>query len=160
MVKNNLSGFINVLSITAKSNLTKILLKKYNYMDLEQMGGYNFLSENKINSLIAFPNTQNNYVLDSEISEINLSYLQKTIDYCLAKNKKVFLIRSPKHSLADTNNEAIHKEILNSIFKNIDFLDFKDFELNNSEYRDFEHVNYKGANKFSIYFDSIIKNQK
>mgnify|MGYP001490475609 CR=1 FL=1 len=55
--------------------------KKYNYMCLEQMGGYNFLSENKIDSLIAFPNTQDNDKVDSEISEITKFIIKRLARY-------------------------------------------------------------------------------
>ena len=61
----------------------------------------------------------------------------------------------PKYDGRD--NEKIFQSILKSNFSGIEFLDFKDFPLSNSEYGDLEHLNYRGANKFSPFFDRLLK---
>jgi hypothetical protein len=37
------------------------------------------------------------------------------------------------------------------------FLDFADFPILNSEFGDLEHLNYRGAAKFSIWFNKLIE---
>ena len=39
---------------------------------------------------------------------------------------------------------------------NVEFLDFSKFPLENSEFGDLEHLNYKGAKVFSEWFNTII----
>ena len=41
-------------------------------------------------------------------------------------------------------------------FASIPFLDFNKFELNKEDYADLEHLNFKGANKFSKWFDNLL----
>jgi len=42
-------------------------------------------------------------------------------------------------------------------FKDVDFLDFNNFPLNNEEFGDFEHLNYKGAKRFSLWFNELLE---
>ena len=46
--------------------------------------------------------------------------------------------------------------IKNEKFENIEFLDFNDFPLKNNEFGDFGHLNYKGAEKFSLWFNGLL----
>jgi hypothetical protein len=41
-------------------------------------------------------------------------------------------------------------------FSNIDFLDFNKFPLNDEDFADFGHLNYKGATKFSKWFNTMV----
>ena len=46
--------------------------------------------------------------------------------------------------------------ILSTRFADIEFLDFAKYPLQNSEFGDFDHLNYRGARKFSIWFNQLI----
>lgn len=54
-------------------------------------------------------------------------------------------------------NELIFQKIWKDKFKEVTFLDFKDFPLNDSDFADIEHLNDKGAKKFSTYFNTFMK---
>ena len=99
------------------------------------------------------------FVKDStELAITNIEYLSKLINLCRQYNVKVFLIRSPLHEKsASFQNEQIFKEKLSDDFSNFEFLDFSKFPLSNSEFGDLEHLNYRGANIFSRWFDNLLK---
>jgi hypothetical protein len=54
-------------------------------------------------------------------------------------------------------NEKQYKSILRNRFSGIPFLDFSSFPLLNSEFGDLEHLNFKGAKKFSLWFNEIMQ---
>ena len=65
---------------------------------------------------------------------------------------------SKKYSTLRT--EATYKNIMSSQFKNIPYLDFKDYPLLDSDFLDKEHLNSKGAEKYSRFFNETISNLK
>ena len=70
----------------------------------------------------------------------------------------MYLIRSPLHkSYFGRKNERKYHKIRQQFFNNIEYLDFNSFPIQDNEFRDLEHLNYKGAKKFSIWFDSLLK---
>ena len=80
------------------------------------------------------------------------------MNFVRKKKINIILIRSPFHKkYQGFNNENLFTGVLKSRFSNISFLDFKYFPLNDSEYKDFEHLNFKGAKKFSLFFNELIK---
>jgi hypothetical protein len=141
-----------------KDNLNFITNTEKNYIDYKAWGGYLYLVRAKTDSLIqALPKvaeTENN---NNEISETNIQYLLKTIEFCKSKGVKVYLIRCPVHSLYSAlSNETKYKEILKTKFPNTEYLDFENFTLHNTEFGDFEHLNYKGAKIFSVFFNRLL----
>lgn len=97
--------------------------------------------------------------VDMSLSEVNLTYLSKTIQLCHSLNRKVLLIRCPVHPLfGGLSNESFFREILKSKFENVECLDFTRFPLRTNEYGDFGHLNYKGAQKFSVWFNTLLSN--
>jgi len=128
------------------------------YKIQEDIGGYLYLERNKTDSLVASinqnPDPENS---SNAISAYNLKYLQKLIDYLTSLNKRVFLIRSPLHDLYEGySNEEQFQELRKTDFSGIEFLDFSKFALENSEFGDLEHLNYKGARKFSLWFNQLL----
>lgn len=123
-----------------------------------RFGGYRFLVRDKTDSLLLnMPKIKQKEISNYEISEINIYYLAEIIKLCKMNNIVVYLIRSPVHpNYSRLNNEPELKRIINSQFSNIEFLDFKDYPLKNSEFGDFGHLNYKGARIFSGFFNNIL----
>ena len=82
----------------------------------------------------------------------------KIRDFCNEKHIKLFLLRTPTHpGFLFSRNEEKFISLKNDLFPEIEFLDFKDFPLENVEFGDYHHLNYKGAKIFSLFFDSLIK---
>ncbi|MGV8813804.1 MAG: hypothetical protein ACOH2D_06800 [Gelidibacter sp.] len=90
-------------------------------------------------------------------SNYDILYLKKMIELCKKNNVKVVFVRSPYHEkFIGRKYESLFQMYRKENFENIDFLDCKDFEIENFEFADLQHLNYKGANKFSIWFEKLI----
>ncbi len=93
-----------------------------------------------------------------KISYYNLKYLTKIITLCKNNNIRVILIRSPQHKkYSGYSNEIKYQEIRKQYFPSIEYIDFSKFPLKNSEFGDLEHLNYKGAAKFSNWFNELLR---
>ncbi len=125
-----------------------------------RFGGYLYLVRDKTDSLINSMTVNNlnpTAKTKIEFSETNIIYLSKIIEFCTLNSVKVYLIRSPLHQkYTGYSNETKFKEILSSNFSKIEFLDFKDFPLENYEFGDLGHLNHKGARVFSIFFNNLL----
>lgn len=153
--KEVLSGELKAL----KNNFSFILKNQKSYLSNNNWGGYLYLKRNKIDSLL-----KANYIrtlkkeTTDEISIINLNYLKKIVSLCKQNNVKLVFFRTPIHRvLFDSYNEKNFQIIRNEQFNEVVFLDFHDFKLNNDEYGDFNHLNFKGAKKFSMHFNTILQ---
>lgn len=155
--QNNSKSFVAGCSKSFRENIIEIFSLKYDYTN--KIGGYKWLKRNKTDSILnAEPvsETNNHY---NELSFKNLEFLEKTINYCIKNDIKVYLIRSPQHKKYKVRlNEETFTKIRNERFKNIEFLDFNNFPAKNSEFADLDHLNHRGATKFSKWFNEI--NQK
>ncbi|HTO35099.1 MAG TPA: hypothetical protein VLZ72_02595 [Flavobacterium sp.] len=121
-------------------------------------GEYLHLEGEKIDSLIKV-----NYIdtiketQTPEISEVNLTYLKKIVKLCQTAGKEVIFFRTPIHeTLRDIYDEDVFQSFRKKYFSEIPFFDFAAYPLLDNEFRDFDHLNYKGANKFSEYFNENI----
>jgi hypothetical protein len=156
---HNFRGGLNSISVSDHDNLYRILNKKFNFVS----GGYLYLVRDKTDSLLKNYSdySKNNLKLmgTKNVSQTNLNYLKKLIAYCRLKNIQVFLVRTPIHTKSlGVKYESTFKNILLTQFSNTEFLDFKDFPLLNSDFGDFEHLNFRGAIKFSSWFDNLMEN--
>jgi hypothetical protein len=148
--------YLNRTNMLLSTNMK--LLKSHAYDYSRKVGGYLCLNKNKIDSFLLLPPQIEEEVLFRQKSIYNLMYLDKTIQYCISKGVKPVLIRCPVHpNFAEFKNEKKYQFILKNRYKNVVFLDFVKFQLPNKEFADMEHLNYIGARRFSLFFDSIIK---
>ena len=138
----------------------KTIVKNQNAFENNNFGGYLYLNRFKTDSLI-----KHNYIdvikkkQTDAISQVNIDYLKKLVQYCKDKKVQLFLVRCPMHPLMfGVVNEKLFQKIRKEQFGTIEFLDFHDFPLTNDEFGDFDHLNYKGAKKFSEFFNSEMKN--
>lgn len=148
----------NALMINIGHNLLTALGLEKNIKRNNDFGGFYYLTRDETDSLCNL--TNNNLKeenINCEIAENNISYLAKTIEYCKQNSVQVLLIRSPLHAKYTCScNDNKFKETLSHKLKNIEFLDFKDFPLQNHEFGDFEHLNHKGAEIFSKFFNRLL----
>lgn len=157
LYKKNHQDFLNVISASTRNNLTRVL--SFDYEIRQEFGGFNKLERNKVAELIKErKNNINDTLKKQEISVHNMDYLEKIIEYCTINNIKVYLIRSPQHNLYPRKNEKELLSLKNEKFKNLEFLDFDKFPLKDNEFGDFRHLNHKGAEIFSLWFNDLIKN--
>jgi len=125
----------------------------------EKMGGYYHLVRDKTDSLLqALITNPPDSTLDTNFSYANVAYLKKIIDVCREKGIALYLIRSPLHPIYDAyRNEVKFREFLNNDLQGVEFLDFKNCSFTNEEFGDLEHLNYRGAKKYSLFFNRLLK---
>ena len=137
-----------------------VLMFRYNYKN--KLGGYFWLNRFKTDSLVANLKKDNLKLSNKSdsISTKNIEYLQKIVSLCKTNKVNVFFIRSPQHPLLPTRkNEKQFLKIKSEMFKNITFLDFNNFPVTNNEFGDLGHLNYLGAKKFSLWFNTLLKKE-
>jgi hypothetical protein len=157
LFKNNNSEFIKDLSFSLKNNFSTIVKNDFEYT--KRTGGYLYLKKSKTDSLITClkksPFEKIKYVKHSLSS---IEYLNKIIEYCKRNSIKVYLIRSPLHNKCEEYMSEYYFDQFRLLhYSNEEFLDFSKFPLLNSEFADLEHLNYRGARKFSFWFNQLIK---
>jgi hypothetical protein len=86
-----------------------------------------------------------------DISVNHLRYLQKTIQIAENHEKVVRIIRSPIHASSTLRCiEKTYQQQRKNWFHDLPFSDFIDFKLEDDEWMDYQHLNEKGAERFSI----------
>lgn len=157
LYKNNPKGFISASSKAFRVNLFKVLKSDYDLSN--EIGQYQRLEGSKVDSLInAMYTKKTNEKYTIDYSTENINYLKKIIEYLDSRNTDFYLIRSPQHKYyIDLKNESAFLKLKDSLFKNVKFLDFNEFPIADNEFRDFGHLNYLGAKKFSKWFDNLLK---
>lgn len=156
----NYHPVLSSVSITFKKNVLFLLGQKKSYIREETWGGYLYSAIDKTDSLLQInkKNPGGKSPADTLTSSQSISYLQKCLDVCNEKKVKAYLMRSPMHPECVLRvNESKFREVLASEFTGVPFLDFKDFPLNNHDYLDLQHLNYKGANNFSLFFNELLQ---
>lgn len=137
------------------TNLQRILQNQYNYVDF--IGGYRHNEGSKIDSLLITHkfDKKKQYILEEkELSKYDSAYLKKLVELCNNNNIQLIFVRSPYHNKFDGHNyEVMFQKYRKKNFSDIPFLDFKDFPTEDIEFKDLEHLNSKGANKFSKWFE-------
>jgi hypothetical protein len=158
LILKNPTGYLQTNLLSKRNNIKRIYLNNYNFIN--DIGGYRYLKGNKINkdpnSIDINKNKQ--YLLENiNLSKYDLSYLDKIIKLCEENKLTIYLIRSPYHKRFAVNlYESVFQQVKQERYHDIPFLDFKDFQLEDDDFRDLQHLNYKGARKFSLWFQNKI----
>jgi hypothetical protein len=154
---NNPKAWFNNQSRLMQRNLLSIANSDYDYST--RIGKYMHLVRQQLNPTNASqPTNQVDRTKLFRLSNTNITYLEKIITLCKQNAVKLFLIRSPIHpNSSDLINEKLYNQVYFSKFRSVEFLDFKNFPLKDEEYGNDVHLNFKGARKFSVFFDSLVK---
>lgn len=154
LMKKNPQSLLKFQIKTLLNNFKVIALKDYNYT--RKTGGYLYLEKSKIDSLLKLRDTTGNNMQELVPTE-NLAYLDKIIRLCRTRNVELVLVRSPLHpKYPGTKNEPEFKKLLAVKYQHVHFLDFKNFPLRDGEFADLEHLNFKGAKRFSAFFNELL----
>lgn len=158
LIRNNPKSYIKCLNLAVKFNLTRIFENEYNFKKVA--GGYSHLNRDKIDSLLKFQydNLENRISINKLEPHYAISYLKKIIELGEEKGKRIILLRTPIHSdWPYRNNEDLFQNIRVKYFAKVEFIDLQNFPLSNSEFGDFNHVNYKGSKKLSRWFNNLLQ---
>ena len=157
---HNPHGWLNAFGLSMKWRIDQSFKSGVNYLDYS--GGYKFLVRNSLDSLIQESDTlikSSGGDSAMEVCEKNQFYLRQMIQLLRDNDAQVYLIRSPIHEMySGYNFESAYDSIYNHVFSDVERLDFAKFPLDDDDYGDFEHLNYKGATKFSKAFHEMISN--
>lgn len=158
LYKKNSSGFQSAFSKMLFNNLSKLIIKRS--IKDGDFGGYKAKEKNgeENSSDLNNMNVKKNDVSKKiEISDCNIFYLEKLVSFCLERKIKVFLIRTPMSKNYSTlRTESTYRNIILKKFNTIRYLNFKDYPLLDSDFLDKEHLNTKGAEKYSKFFNDTI----
>lgn len=147
LFKNNFKDLVTCISISSKKNLIRIINSNYTFV--ENMGFRPRIDRDELEN-DRNKNLHNKSLDNFDISEVNLQYLRKIIDYCRSQKIEIYLIRTPTHKdYKYVKNEKKFQEIRNKDFSDVEFLDFIYFITSDEHFSDLDHLNYKGAEVFS-----------
>jgi hypothetical protein len=160
LFQHDLTELDNCLMLSIKDNFIRLVHHDFDYPN--EIGAFLYNPRAKVDSFLAAPRLYEEFLENErnreQISDANLHYLEALISFLAGSGKKVYLIRCPLHkSFPGLGNEVVYKRIIEEKFKGIEFLDFKEFPLPNSDFVDLEHLNNRGAMKFSIWFNRLLK---
>jgi hypothetical protein len=155
LAKDNSIGYQQEILMSIGANAKRILLNQYNFKD--SIGGFRHVTSYRLEEIIdtISYDPQKQYSLNQKkLSKYDITYLKKLIVLCKEKNITFIFVRSPYHKKFDGRMyEDIFQDYRGENFNTIPFLDFKDFPMKNKEFKDLQHLNYKGARKFSLWFE-------
>ena len=159
LIKQNPWSYFKSQEMVIKNNLNFLLYRKKNILNQRDWGGFYANPRQKVDSIIKSNEKQikpnsTKIVVDTT----NLPFVDKIVSICKKRVIQLFLIRSPQHhKYAYCENEEQLQKILKTRYSQLFYLDFENFYLLNDDYADLEHLNYKGAKKFSLFFDALLK---
>lgn len=160
LMRANLSAYISTIAKTSLKNFLAIFTQDFNYAD--KIGEFVPRYDNNIDSLHVSTFVIHRKVdnqIDKYISNPtpDMIYLRRVLNLYKKNNTDVFLIRSPVHpKWPGYENELTYQTVRNEFFGDIEYLDFSEFPLYDSEFADLQHLNHKGADKFSEWFSQIM----
>lgn len=159
LFRNNFQTYLDLQRVSSRINMKKILKDDYDFTD--KIGSYRWINRNKTDSLLAAISYDEVELLDAsskyEISKIDLFWLDKIVNLCEENGVRLILIRTPIHRLyALKKNESFYQQIRKKRYGDVDYLDLSGMEFATLEYADFEHLNYKGATKYSHWFNNLL----
>lgn len=159
---HNPKGFINAFALANRRKWERMSKGSFDYAD--QVGGFLSLRRSSIDSLLQSSTDSTEWKwLDrapdtSQVSASNVDYLHRLIELLRSRNCKVYLVRSPLHRrYSGYENESTYQAIRKKHFSDVEFLDFSDLPLTDAEFSDFEHLNYRGAKRFSLWLRTLME---
>jgi hypothetical protein len=109
----------------------------------------------KVNATIQAHYYKNNILLKE--SDLAIKYLYKIINLTKAKGVKLYLVNTPLHELYTNNipdyfRKAYKKETnrISKNYPNVVYIDLSQIELDENNFGDYHHVNYKGSKVVSL----------
>jgi hypothetical protein len=163
LFKNNPSVFVRSYFKAFLNNLRYVLFNKKELYNKLGWGGYRFLIRDKIPELRKNMLIRNSLLVNQKMNTVqalNVYYLKEIVKYCKLNKIELILFRSPLHQLYTKNYETELMDMLKTDFKNIPFWDYSNYPLQDEEFGDFEHLNFKGAKRFSGIINMRLKSHR
>ncbi len=82
-------------------------------------------------------------------SNVNYEYLRKIIDLCDSKQVKLYLVYFPVYKPWNYYDQQYCDSIRRKLFSDVEYLDYSKWDADDSERADANHLNHKGAVRFT-----------
>lgn len=158
IAKYNPSYFFQANLAALEDNI-KTIAKRKSLVEKQNWGGYLPIKHSKLDSL-----KKVNYIAHMKqnhtnaISENSIQNLEKMVRLCKNSGVQLIFVRTPfDKDLKKIYNENQFQEIRKKYFANIPFWDFRDTPISNDGFLDYDHLNKKGAEEFSLILNDKIK---
>lgn len=159
LLEHNSSAVINNFSVLQKRNLMNTLKGDYNFYN--DLGGYIHYEQNDLEKALLYQQETKTHEPLKNISSTNLFYLEKIVSLCKQMDKDIVFIRSPQHSkLKMRDDESEFLKVYFNKFKKVPYIDFNDFDIPDTGFKDLGHLNYKGAEIISNKLNLLLKYNK
>ncbi len=153
LFSNNPEACLKAIPSSVRRNLSyKLSSNNHLYV----YGGYKSLSQELTREYIDSVRTR----IDKSFqpSELNVYYLLKLVMLIKEMGKEIYLIRPPFYpDYLETQEISFYNDFLIKELSGVPYLDFSEFDLSLDEMADLEHLNRKGAERFSNWFNRFIK---
>jgi hypothetical protein len=155
LARNNPMSILQYSGVAMQKALKRAIFRDYEFSNI--LGGY--VHRSGVLDVQNSEHLQENMEHDVFVLNAhNIRYLLKMKSLCERENIDFHLIRSPQHpSLATLVNECVFQSVRVKYFDEVPFLDFSKFPLEDIDFIDREHLNARGASKFSKHFDYEIR---
>ncbi len=159
ILEHNFLGYLSVQSTSLREKVYFMKRPYKNYPDALYWGGNDFFEGSKLDSLIRSGDADLSKYNDvSTIGSDEIEYLQEIVNLCKSMRKNLVFMRIPSSEENPyRNNEETFQSLKNKYFSEITFLDFDKLPLSRDAYLDLDHLNNKGAENFSHFLNSIVK---
>jgi hypothetical protein len=149
LLSHNLRGVVENLPFVSKRNVDMLVGGRLDH--IPTLGGYRSLDK-----VMTSPKGMTPYI-EGWATE-NLKYIDRLIAYARARGLEVTFVRTPVHSTEfDPVAEEAFQRLRLERYGDIDFLDFQQFPLADSDFADIGHLNHIGADKFSRWVATLIE---
>jgi hypothetical protein len=142
-----------------KSILKFIQTGNISHTDLN-IGKYLRLDRDNLQEDINNYNKISTYQQNEILSEYQTNYLLKIAALCKTKQVELILINTPMYNVHKYGNIEELNNFYDTYLKGTKYLDCSGYSLPDSCYGDVGHLNYKGAEVFSLYLRDNLQNKE
>lgn len=155
----NAAQLLSAMPVVPRESLLAYRNRKQDVMEAKKWGGFVYQTESTVaKRLERIRKGYTRPALSNDTTRYNLIYLNKLVKLCREKGKRIWFFSSPLHAQSgDRANAALFNEIRETRYGSIPYLDFRDLYFPDDQYRDFEHLNGRGARRFSIFLDKLMQ---
>ncbi len=93
------------------------------------------------------------------VSDWQIEYLRKIVDFCKERNVKIIFLRTPEHPTWEAKNEKIFMDLLHNDFSTVPFIDCRNMPFPDTCFTDLVHINYYAAKPFADSVERLIQEQ-
>lgn len=158
LLKRNFPEVLKSETKAFKDFMSFMIKNRKSYLENRNWGGYLYLKRNKVDSLLKTDYLEKERRdIRLELSPTNIGYLEKIVALCKEKKVTVLFLRMPvRPDMPFLKNEPQYRKVKKEKFPDVELLDFRNYPLPIDEFGDFDHLNHKGAKRFSMYFNNLL----